>query len=91
MGQTADVLGCLIESLPEADELPMQECHTFEEAFGWAVEQSEPGDVVLLSPGCASYDWFRNYAERGRRFVELIESVAPRDGRRLTGRCTMLY
>ena len=74
MGQTADVLSCLIESLPDSERLPMQECPSFDEAFRWAVNQSQPGDVVLLSPGCASYDWFRNYAERGRRFVELAHA-----------------
>ena len=77
MGQTAEVLGCLIESVPESDRLAMQECGTFEEAFHWAVDRSDPGDVVLLSPGCASYDWFHNYAERGRRFVELVEAWRP--------------
>ena len=77
MGQTADALACLVESLPDADRLPMQECRSFEEAFRWAMDQSEPGDIVLLSPGCASYDWFHNYAERGRRFVELVQAWGP--------------
>jgi UDP-N-acetylmuramoylalanine--D-glutamate ligase len=74
MGQTADLLACLLEEqAAQDDEPPTKECGTFEDAFRWAVDQSAPGDVVLLSPGCASYDWFRNYAERGRRFVELVE------------------
>jgi UDP-N-acetylmuramoylalanine--D-glutamate ligase len=77
MGQTADLLGCLIEESASAEgEPPTHECDSLEDAFHWAVKQSEPGDVVLLSPGCASYDWFRNYAERGRRFVELVEEHA---------------
>jgi len=74
MGQTAELLACLLESHPEAGGLSMRECHSFEEAFQWAAGQSEPGDVVLLSPGCASYDWFRNYAERGRKFAELAQA-----------------
>jgi UDP-N-acetylmuramoylalanine--D-glutamate ligase len=74
MGQTADLLACLLEEhAAKDDEPPTKECGSFEDAFRWAVDQSAPGDVVLLSPGCASYDWFRNYAERGRRFVELVE------------------
>jgi UDP-N-acetylmuramoylalanine--D-glutamate ligase len=74
MGQTADLLACLLEEqAPSETEPPTRECSSFEDAFEWAVDQSDPGDVVLLSPGCASYDWFRNYVERGRRFVELVE------------------
>lgn len=43
-----------------------------EEAVLSAWEMACPGDVVLLSPGCASFDQFANYAERGRRFREIV-------------------
>jgi UDP-N-acetylmuramoylalanine--D-glutamate ligase len=47
-------------------------CGSLEEAVGWAVEQSESVDNIVLSPGCASYDWFRSFRERGDEFTRLV-------------------
>lgn len=40
-----------------------------------AAELARSGDVVLLSPGCASFDWYGSYAERGDDFVELVHTL----------------
>src|SRR5690606_17237229 len=43
-----------------------------ERAFGLA----EPGGVVVLAPACASFDMFRDYAERGRSFKDAVKAIA---------------
>ncbi|HEX2080791.1 MAG TPA: UDP-N-acetylmuramoyl-L-alanine--D-glutamate ligase [Longimicrobium sp.] len=48
----------------------------FEAVVRRARELSRPGDAILLSPACSSFDMFRNYEERGRRFAQLAREGA---------------
>lgn len=59
-------------------ELPMARFATLEEAVEWLWAQSAAGDVILLSPACASWDMFRNYAERSERFKAAAARIAAR-------------
>ena len=48
---------------------------SLEEAVQEAARSARPGDVVLLSPACSSFDMFQNYAERGRAFKALVREL----------------
>ena len=45
----------------------------FKKIIQTAKDYSEPGDVILLSPGCASFGMFKNFTQRGERFVEFVQ------------------
>lgn len=53
----------------------MREVTSADQAVNAAYEVSEPGDVVLLSPACASFDLFENYEDRGRKFKAAVRAL----------------
>jgi UDP-N-acetylmuramoylalanine--D-glutamate ligase len=54
---------------------PMTDAHSAEEAVRKSAEFAEPGDVVLLSPCCASFDLFKNYEDRGQQFKDAVRKL----------------
>jgi len=67
-----------ISSSPSVEGKTLEEivrAETLEEAVEAAARLTRPGDVVLLSPGGTSFDAFRDFAERGDRFKELVRSL----------------
>jgi UDP-N-acetylmuramoylalanine--D-glutamate ligase len=57
-----------------AGEVAVVEAFSMEEAVQRARELAAPGDVVLLSPGCASFDMFTSAEDRGERFSAAVTS-----------------
>lgn len=51
------------------------DAHSIEQTIEEACRIATPGDVVLLSPACASFDLFKNYEDRGRQFKNLINKL----------------
>ncbi len=56
-----------------ADATSIFRAESMEEAVGMAFQHSQPGDAVLLSPACASWDMFRNYTHRAEVFIAAVE------------------
>ncbi len=50
-------------------------CDEFEQAVLSAYNKAEPGDVVLFSPACASFDLFKNFMERGKAFKNIVNNI----------------
>lgn len=57
------------------DATRIEKVSTLPEAVLRAREAAEPGETVLLAPGCASYDMFKNFEERGNNFIEIVEDL----------------
>lgn len=54
--------------------IPATATASMEEAVKYLSENTTAGDIILLSPGCASFDMFKNYEERAQRFLEAINN-----------------
>jgi UDP-N-acetylmuramoylalanine--D-glutamate ligase len=54
----------------------VHEAASLDDAVGAAFELARPDGIVLLAPACSSFDMFRDYAERGRRFKEAVSRIA---------------
>ncbi len=57
-------------------EFPLENASSLKEAVAKAFALAKPGDTVLLSPMCSSYDMFKDYEERGRAFKKIVLSLA---------------
>jgi UDP-N-acetylmuramoylalanine--D-glutamate ligase len=57
------------------DAVPCHRCVTLENAVARAWEQAMPGETILLSPACASFDQFRSFEERGELFCRLFQKL----------------
>ncbi|WP_088067708.1 UDP-N-acetylmuramoyl-L-alanine--D-glutamate ligase [Gottfriedia luciferensis] len=71
-GQTADKL---IESAEKAGMKAVKSVDNVEDAVNEAFAHSEVGDIILLSPACASWDQFKTFEERGNKFIQAVHKL----------------
>jgi UDP-N-acetylmuramoylalanine--D-glutamate ligase len=74
IGATAERLARELAPLAEAG-VELHRCVDLEDAVRRAAAAAAPGEVVLLSPACASFDAFENFEQRGERFRELVREL----------------
>ncbi|MFH0881175.1 MAG: UDP-N-acetylmuramoyl-L-alanine--D-glutamate ligase [Lentisphaerota bacterium] len=65
------------------DAVPCVPCGILEDAVNRAWADAMPGEIVLLSPACASYDQFRNFEERGDRFIRSVGKLSAENAHKL--------
>ena len=70
----------LIAEAIGTDELPVRFCTDLPDAVRACAAAAQPGDAVLLSPACASFDMFRDYAHRAEVFVAAVHELAKEHG-----------
>ena len=64
-----------IERALQPSGVPLEHCASLEGAVGRAAECARPGEAVLLSPACASFDMFRDYRHRGEAFAAAVRAL----------------
>lgn len=71
-GETADMIA---ETAKQAGVTKVEKTSHLNEAVETAYQCSESGDVILLSPACASWDQFKTFEQRGECFIEAVEKI----------------
>lgn len=76
MGKTAPkIYDAVVNELHPDDVFPMYRAKNLEQSVELAYKFAKPGEIVLFSPASASFDMFKNFAERGEKFKELVNNL----------------
>lgn len=79
IGEAASQIEVVARRVPSCP--PIVRYEGLAEAVAQAHKLAAPGDTVLLSPACTAFDQYRNFEERGRHFVDLVEALHRSEGK----------
>lgn len=71
IGEAADEVAAVFDGVR-----PLQRASSMAEAVAMAAAMACPGDAVVLSPACSSFDWYSSYAERGDDFARCVQQLS---------------
>ena len=57
------------------DAVRLNIASSLNQAVASAHKIASPGDIILMSPGCASFDEFKNFEERGEKFIKMVDKL----------------
>lgn len=79
IGQTAPMIEKALKDETKrrgkGENIPVIKCRTLEEAVNVAYSNADKGDIVILSPASTSFDMFKNFEERGKKFKEIVNAL----------------
>lgn len=83
MGESADEIERAVAGVPGSAVPPILRASSMDESVRLAHSAALPGEVVLLAPGCTSFDMYRDFEERGEHFRECVRDLGGGDAWRL--------
>ncbi len=75
IGQTRHKIAAAFDAVDKTDIYELSDSKKLEPIVQRAKNLAEPGDVVVMSPACASFDMFKNFGERGDQFIAMVEKI----------------
>ena len=75
LGSTSNKIKDAVLNEKTTEDIEIIMCHSLEETINIAKEHAKFGDIILFSPASASFDMFKNFADRGIQFKQMVNNL----------------